>query len=204
MATSSQRPTIEDRFSNPDPVSTHMRRLVLQMSVSLDGYVAGPNGELDWIFPGFDDELSAYTVEALRQAGVHAMGGVTYGDMAAHWPTSEEPYAAPMNEIPKVVFSRTLTDAPWGETEIVRGPLADEIARLKEQPGKPIVAHGGARFAQSLAAEGLVDEYRLRVHPVALGDGLPLFPRMPSPKQLALVEARPFPSGVVLHVYRPA
>src|SRR4051794_8059063 len=85
-----------------------------------------------------------------------------------------------MNEIPKVVFSRTLTEAPWGETEIVRGPLVDEIARLKEQPGKPILAHGGAHFSQSLVAEGLVDEYRLRVHPVALGDGLPRFPRMPS------------------------
>jgi dihydrofolate reductase len=180
------------------------RNLVLQMSVSLDGYVGGPNGELDWVFPGFDDELSAYMVERLWQVGVHAMGGAAYRDMAAHWPTSTEPYAAPMNEIPKVVFSRTLAEAPWGETEIVRGPLADEVARLKAQAGKPILAHGGARFAQSLTAEGLVDEYRLRVHPVALGDGLPLFPRMPSPKQLTLVEARSFPSGVVLHVYRPA
>jgi dihydrofolate reductase len=161
-----------------------MRRPVLQMSVSLDGYVAGPNGDPDWILPGFDDELSAQTVEALWQAGVHAMSAVTYGDMAADWPTSDEPYAAPMNEIPKVSSPRTLTETPLGEAEIVRGPLADEIDLLKDQPGKAILAHGGSRFAQSLAAEGLIDEY-WRIHPVALGDGLPLFPRMPSPKQLA-------------------
>ncbi|HZV66115.1 MAG TPA: dihydrofolate reductase family protein, partial [Telluria sp.] len=117
---------------------------------------------------------------------------------------SNEPFAAPMNEIPKFVFSRTLEEAPWGDTMIVRGDLADEINRLKQLPGRELLAHGGARFARSLVALGLVDEYRLVVHPVVLGKGLALFDGIEAPRDLVLVGATPFPSGAVAMVYRPA
>jgi dihydrofolate reductase len=177
-----------------------MRPLILKMEISLDGFAGASDGGLDWIFRTFDDELTRMEVELLGRAGVHAMGRVAYGDMAAHWPTSDEPFAPPMNDIPKVVFSRTLEDAPWGPVRIARGDLADEIAALKREPGGPILAHGGARFAQSLSRLGLVDEYRLTVHPDVLGSGLPVFC---DPAQLRLRGARTFPAGaVVLHYER--
>jgi dihydrofolate reductase len=214
-----------------------MRRLALQMQVSVDGFVAGPNGELDWVFRSLGDDATAWIVERLWQAGVHIMGRRTYHDMAAHWPTSTEPYAAPMNQIPKVVFSRkgvlepagaatarALEDASrnrearggrsasavssvveeWARSRVAGGELAEEIARLKRESGKEILAHGGASFAQSLAQSGLVDEYRLVVHPVVLGRGLPLFSGLSGPLDLQLVSATPFASGTVAQVYRTA
>src|ERR1700693_501595 len=99
------------------------RKLILQMQCSIDGFVGGPNGELDWIFQDFDAELKEWVTEKLWKAGAHIMGSVTYRDMAAHWPTSLEPYAAPMNQIPKIVFSESLKEVPWGETRIISGEL---------------------------------------------------------------------------------
>jgi dihydrofolate reductase len=177
-----------------------MRPLILKMEISLDGFAGAADGDVDWIFRTFDDELTRAEVELLGAAGVHAMGRVTYEDMAGHWPTSEEPYAPPMNDIPKVVFSRTLERADWGPVRIARGDLAEEVAALKAENGGPILAHGGASFAQSLSRLGLVDEYRLHVHPDVLGRGLPIFAE---PAQLRLRSARTFPAGTVaLHYER--
>jgi dihydrofolate reductase len=131
------------------------------------------------------------------------MGRATYLDMAAYWPSSTEPFAAPMNEVPKAVFSKTLSETPWGETRVLRGDLAEEVEALEMEPGKVVLAHGGASFARALAASGLVDEYRLRVHPVALGSGLPVFSGLTGRLRLALVDARTFPNGVAVHTYRP-
>jgi len=184
-----------------------MRKLILKMHLSVDGFVGGPNGELDWVFATIDDDVTAWIVDRLWQAGVHIMGGVTYNDMASYWPNAnmqtpqDKPFAAPMNEIPKVVFSKTLKDATWTDSRIARGDLREEIARLKQQPGKPILAHGGARFAQSLSKLDLIDEYRLVTHPVALGGGSPLFKDLPGVLNLKLQSAKSFPSGVVAHVY---
>jgi dihydrofolate reductase len=181
-----------------------MRKLVLKMSVSVDGFVGGPNGEVDWIFPSIDEGLSGWLVDTLWQAGVHLMGSQTYRDMAAHWPGSSEPYAAPMNEIPKFVFSKSMTQAAWGDSMIIDGDLGAEIMRLKQLPGRDLLAHGGARFAQSLVALGLVDEYRLIVHPVVLGRGLTLFSGLPAPRSLTLTGARTFAGGASAMVYRAA
>ena len=179
-----------------------MRKLVLQMQVSLDGFVGLPDGGLDWVFPNLDAEYEEWGVDALWQAGVHLMGGMTGRDMVAHWPTSDEPYAPPMNEIPKVIFSRTLEDVDWAGARVERGDLVEEVNRLKSEPGKEILAHGGSRFAQALSQHGLIDEYRLIIHPVALGHGLPLFPERPEPLNLNLVESRTFGTGVAVHVYQ--
>ena len=108
-----------------------------------------------------------------------------------------------MNEIPKVVFSKTLHRADWPETRIARGDLADEIGRLKREPGNDLIAYGGATFDQALTRLGLVDEYRLMIQPAALGAGLPLFKDLPAPLHLELVEATTYPTGVAIHVYRP-
>lgn len=213
------------------------RKLVLKMSVSLDGFVCGPDGEADWIFRSSGGaDSTQWVLDTLRGAGVHIMGSRSYYDMAAFWPFSDMPIAPPMNDIPKVIFSRSgLQDgtrgeqaskalaeakarnaqrhgiAPteailesWAEPTVARGDLAEEILRLKEQPGRFILAHGGARFARSLVASGLIDEYRLAIHPVVLGQGQPLFSRLRNPVDLRLVSMTPFDSGAVAAVYRPA
>ena len=180
-----------------------MRKLVLQMQVSVDGFVGRPDGNLEWIFPDFSEDFVAWEVERLGRAGAHLMGSSTYRDMAAYWPTSSEPYAAPMNGIPKIVFSRSLTTADWKETQVAAGDLEAEIKTLKGQAGAELLAHGGSRFARSLTRAGLVDEYRLLVHPIALGRGLRLFDPA-EPMRLKLVETTTFKSGLVAVVYHPA
>ncbi|MFZ0216995.1 MAG: dihydrofolate reductase family protein [Candidatus Dormiibacterota bacterium] len=181
-----------------------MGMVILQMGVSLDGFVARPQGELDWLLPAEHEDVTAWKLASLRQVGTHIMGRVTYEGMAAHWPSATDDYAAPMNELPKVVFSSTLQKAEWAQTSIARGDLGQEIAALKRQPGGHIMAHGGATFVQALSRLGLVDEYRLVIRAVALGDGLPLFHDLPAPLALSLVDASTYPDGTAIHVYRPA
>jgi len=182
-----------------------MRKLVLSMGVSLDGLVARPGryGAGGWGLPPEDPGLKQRKLGWMEDVGLHLMGRNTYEEMAEFWPTSNDAYAAPMNEIPKVVFSRTLERAEWADSRIARGELAEEIATLKREPGKDMLAWGGATFAQSLNRLGLVDEYRLILQPVALGQGLPLFEDLTEPLQLELVEARTYSTGAALHVYRP-
>jgi dihydrofolate reductase len=183
-----------------------MRKLSLQQHVSLDGYLLEEDTEFyRWWEPLPDDEeMEDYFVATLRRAGTHIMGGVTYQGMAAHWPTSPEPEAPPMNDIPKVVFSKTLQTADWPESRIARGDTAEEIARLKAEPGGEIVAHGGVRFVQSLARLDVVDEYRLYVYPIAVGSGSSLFEDIEHPQPLRLVSNTKFPSGAVELVYERA
>jgi dihydrofolate reductase len=180
-----------------------MRQLVLQMSVTLDGYVAGPGGQGDWGLPAENPDVHEWKVASLRRVGTHIMGRVTYEAMAAYWPTSTGDYALFMNDVPKVVFSKTLEAAEWPGTQIARGDLTDEIAALKSESDGEIMAHGGAAFVQALSRFGLIDEYRLVIEPVALGNGLPLFKDLAGPLRLDLTEAKSFPGGTAIHVYRP-
>ena len=180
-----------------------MRRLILQTSVSIDGYVAALDKSHPWGNEGEDEGIKRWILDSVWAAGAHLMGRVTYEEMASFWPTSTHEFAAPMNEIPKVVFSKTLQQADWPETRIASGDLAEEIERLKREPGNDLIAYGGATFDQALSRLGLVDEYRLMVQPAALGAGLPLFKDLASPLHLELVEATTFSNGVAIHVYRP-
>jgi dihydrofolate reductase len=176
-----------------------MRKVVLKMDMSIDGYVGPIDDDAEWIMRDFDDELSQWIMdEVLWQAGTHVMGRATYEDMAAHWPTATSIFAAPMNEIPKVVFSKTLTEARWAESRIASGELTEEIDRLKAEAGKDVLVHGGAKLAQSLSRAGLIDEYRVIVHPTALGAGDPLFG---GPQDLRLSDSRVFDTGAVALTY---
>ena len=184
-------------------------RIVLMMGSSLDGIVAVPSGpglrpvmEGTAGLPAEDPELTRMKMAWLRETGTHIMGRTTYQEMAGYWPSSTADYAAPMNEIPKVVFSKTLgdEDARWPDSRVARGDLADEIDRLRRESGKDVVAYGGAAFAQSLVRRDLIDEYRLVTHPVAIGEGARLFEDLPAPVRLSHVETRPFESATV-HVY---
>jgi dihydrofolate reductase len=179
-----------------------MRHVTLMMGMSLDGYVAS-----DRLHPGAsvpeDAELVAWKLDRVAAAGAHLMGRVTYQEMAGFWPHSTDAYAAPMNDIPKVVFSKSLTEATWPTTRIAREDLATEIAAIKEQAGSDVIAWGGATFAASLVRYGLIDEYCLVVQPVAVGQGQALFADIPNALRLELTESRSFECGVVVHIYRP-
>jgi dihydrofolate reductase len=176
-----------------------MASLVLKMSVSLDGYVAPADGSGDWIAAGGSDDAVSWNVETVSNAGAHLMGATTYAAMAAHWPGDSGPFARPMNEIPKVVFSHSLASADWGETTIATGDLAEAITRLKqERSGAYLLAHGGTRFARSLVETGLIDEYRLLIHPVILGAGERIFL---APLAIEPISTTAFTGGAVAHVF---
>ena len=176
-----------------------MASLVLKMSVSLDGYVAPMDGSPDWIAAGGSDDALSWTVETVSNAGAHLMGATTYAVMATYWPGASGPLAKPMNEIPKVVFSDSLATTDWGGTTIVAGDLAEAITRVKwEHPDGYLLAHGGARFARSLVETGLIDEYRLVVHPVVLGAGEQIFL---TPLTIEPTSTTVFSGGAVAHVF---
>lgn len=176
-----------------------MRKVTLGMQMSLDGYVATADGGLDWAFANFDAELGASAIETLSQLDTALLGRANYEEQAAAWPNREGPMADIMNNLHKIVFSKTLEKVEWANSRLATGSPAEEIARLKQQEGRGIGVAGGARFAQSLSKEGLIDEYRLTIHPVVLGSGMPLFA---APLQLKLVSSRPLASGVVIATYQ--
>src|SRR5258708_5558740 len=186
-----------------------MRKIILMMSVSLDGYFEGPDREIDW--HRVDEELHNHFNEQLSTMGAFLDGRVTYELMARYWPTADADPSSPApvaafariwREMPKIVYSRTLQHADWNST-IVREVVAEEVRELKARPGGDLVL-GGAELAAAFLRLGLVDEYRIYVHPVVLGRGRPLFPSSDAATDLRLVETRTFGNGVVLLRYRNA
>jgi dihydrofolate reductase len=176
-----------------------MVSLVLKMSVSLDGYVAPSDGSTDWIAAGGSADGLSWTIDTVSNAGAHLIGAATYAAWAGYWPSASGPFAKSMNEIPKVVFSGSLASADWCDTTIATGDLAEAITRLKqERSGGYLLAHGGVRFARSLVETGLIDEYRLLIHPVVLGAGERLFL---TPLTIEPVSTTVFSGGGVAHVF---
>jgi dihydrofolate reductase len=176
-----------------------MASLVLKMSVSLDGFIAPSDGSSDWVAAGRSADGASWTVETLSNAGAHLVGATTYAAWAGFWPAAPGPFAKPMNEIPKVVFSDSLASADWGETTIASGDLVEAVTRLKQEHSDGyLLAHGGVRFARSLVEAGLIDEYRLVVHPVVLGDGERLFQ---APLTVEPTSTTVFSGGAVAHVF---
>ncbi|RXZ48916.1 dihydrofolate reductase [Agromyces fucosus] len=177
-----------------------MRTVTLGMNVSLDGFVATDDGGLDWVFPNFSPELMADTQQLLGGLDTILMGRKNYEGQAATWPAAEGPLADVMNNVEKVVFSTTLTDVDWNNARLATGSPEEEIARLKSLPGGPIGVSGGAAFAQYLSSHGLVDEYRLTIHPVVLGSGLPVFTTNIG---FDIMDSTDYPNGVTVRRLRP-
>jgi dihydrofolate reductase len=176
-----------------------MASLVLKMSVSLDGYVASADGGSDWIAAGRSDDSTSWVLETVSNTSAHLIGANTYAEWAAFWPGASGPFAKAMNEIPKVVFSNSLAAADWGTTTIATGDLAATIARLKhERSDGYLLAQGGVRFARSLVETGLIDEYRLAIHPVILGGGERLFA---SPLRIEPLNTIAFSRGAIAQVF---
>jgi dihydrofolate reductase len=183
-----------------------MRKLIYSMGVSLDGFIAGPDGKFDWSGP--DEEQHRFHNEQIGELGAHLLGRRLY-EVMLFWETAEaQPsvsdfeleFAGIWKALPKIVFSKTL-ERVEGNARLVREGLAEEVAALKEQPGKD-VAVGGANLASSLAKQDLIDEYRLFIYPVVVGGGIPYFPALDEKINLELVETRTFSSRVVYVRYR--
>jgi dihydrofolate reductase len=186
-----------------------MHSVTYSMGISLDGYIVGPEGDFDWTVP--DDELFRFVTHEIRDVGVYLLGRRLYETML-YWETADQDplldevmleWAAIWNRLEKVVFSTTLSTLK-GNARLASGGLAEEIGRLRDEPGEGDIAIGGATLAAEAAALGLIDEYRVRVHPVLVGGGIPFFPRHERRVDLELAETRTFSSRVVYLRYRVA
>jgi dihydrofolate reductase len=183
---------------------TKMRKVILLMHVSLDGFVAGPNGEMDWI--NMDEELWGPVTKLTDEADAALFGRVTYQMMENYWPTAAKNPGATkhdidhsnwVNNVHKIVFSKTLQTTTWNNSRIVSGKIAKEINELKQQQGKNLLMIGSVGMAQTFMQLGLIDEYFINVNPVVLGSGRSLFKDIMGKFKLTLIEAKQFKSGVV-------
>lgn len=183
-----------------------MRKIIVSNNVTIDGFFAGPNGELDFFV--WDDEMAKFSTDQLKTMDTILLGRVTYQLFANYWPTpvayKENPTIAPMmNDMQKIVFSRTLDRAEWKNTRLVKGNIAEEISKLKQQPGEDMVIFGSGVIVSEFAKLGLIDVYRLIVNPVVLGSGKPLFKGLDDKLKLKLLNAKAFRSGNVILAYEP-
>ena len=181
-----------------------MRKVVLFMHISLDGFAAGPNGELDWI--SYDKELEKYAEEVVSTVGSPLYGRVTYHMMESYWPTvlndpsatkHDMDHARWLEDVEKIVFSRTLEKVEWHNTRLIKDNIAEEVSKLKQEPGNDLVIFGSPGLARNLMQLGLIDEYRLTVNPIVLGRGILLFKDIKGQVNLKLLETRTLNSGVV-------
>jgi dihydrofolate reductase len=189
-----------------------MRKVVLQEFVSTDGLVAGPNDSVDFIPASTqgDATFGREQIALMDRIDTLLLGRVTYGMFAGFWPNvtegAEKEFADKFNAVPKVVFSKTLEHAPWGkwkEGRIVSGSAVEEVAKLKKQSGKGMLISGSITIAQALIAEGMVDEYRLVLCPIALGNGRPLFRDRTGSVPMKLLQASTLDRGAVSLIYGP-
>jgi dihydrofolate reductase len=198
------------------PQGDAMRKLILSMMVSLDGAIARADGNLDWFVSDVDFEEEMLGL--LRNVDGMFFGRLSYQLLAQYWPAAgssaqqapggfssmerEIEFARLMNSIPKTVYSRTLRQADWGPVNVAKEVNAEEVAHLKRSPGKDLVLFAGAQLASSFAKLDLIDEYRLMIHPIVLGNGIALFQGLTQERKLELLRTRIFPSGVVLLHYQ--
>ncbi len=189
--------------------ATQTRKVISLMHASLDGFTAGPNGELEWAI--VDEESYKDVANLLTTVDTALYGRVTYRMMESYWPTvpanpasteADIHHAHWVENVHKIVFSRTLETVTWNNTRLVKERIADEIARLKQQPGKDMMIFGSPSIVHALTQHGVIDEYRIYLNPIVLGGGIPLFKDVNEGIALELLEARPFRSGVVGLYYR--
>jgi dihydrofolate reductase len=187
-----------------------MRKVILSEMISLDGFFAGPNGEIDWHI--VDEEFNQYAIDLLNTVDTILFGRVTYQLFESYWPAaatnpstskSDLEIAHKINNITKVVFSKTLKKTEWKNTKLIKEIIAEMILKMKRQPGKNIVIYGSGSIASTFMNLGLIDDYLLFVNPVVLGSGKPLFKNIKDRHNLLLANTKTFKSGVVLLDYQP-
>jgi dihydrofolate reductase len=180
-----------------------MRKIVAGLFIALDGVVESPD---KWQFPYFNDEMGAAVGSQMAAADAMLLGRVTYQEFASYWPTADpnDPFTAQMNNTPKYVVSTTLDKAEWQNSTLIKGNFAEEITKLKQQPGKNIGITGSATLIRSLLRENLLDELNLLIHPIVVGSGKRLFPDGSDQVALKLVDSQTFSTGVVSLTYGAA
>lgn len=185
-----------------------MRKLKLQVQISIDGFIAGQNGEMDWMVWDWDDECKKYVsemtelIDCIIMGRNLAVGFIPYWENVASNPDDPQySFGKKMTDTPKVVFTKTLDKSEWNNTVIAKGDLIEEVNNLKEQNGKDIIVYGGAAFVSSLIKAGLIDEFHLFVNPTAIGVGLPIFKELDMKQNFALKKAIAFECGIALLQY---
>ncbi len=182
-----------------------MRKIIASEMVTLDGLFAGPDGEIDWF--SWNEEMARYAIDLISSVDTLLFGRVTYELMASYWPSASPPTEDPiiidrMNNLPKIVFSKTLEKAEWKNTRLVKEIVAEEVLRMKKQPGKNMMIYGSGSIVTAFMNIGLIDEYHLFVNPVVIGRGKPLFKDLKNMHKLKLVRTKTFSNGVVLLQYQ--
>lgn len=179
-----------------------MRKIIVSEFVTLDGVMEAPD---KWSFQFMSDEQEKFKFDELAASGALLLGRVTYEGFAAAWPsmTDEEGYAAMMNSYPKYVVSSTLEKVEWNNSTLLKGNIVEEVHKLKEQPGKDILVFGSGELVYTLTQHDLIDEYRLMVFPVVVGNGKPIFKAGSDKKALKHSKTETFRSGVVVLTYKP-
>ena len=181
-----------------------MRKLKLQVQISVDGYISGKNGEMDWMSSNWDDELKKYVNEITEPIDCIILGRKLAQGFIPHWASNPEGedtwFIGKMNNSKKIIFTKTLDKAEWDNTVLAKGDLVDEINQLKKQQGKDIIVYGGGTFVSTLIRAGLIDEFHLFVNPTALGNGMTIFKEIIN---LKLIKATPFSCGIVVLKYEP-
>ncbi|HYP26737.1 MAG TPA: dihydrofolate reductase family protein [Blastocatellia bacterium] len=187
-----------------------MRKLKLQVQMAVDGYIAGPNGEMDFMVWDWDDELKQYVNDVTEPVDCIILGRKLAEGFIPYWSTvaanPDDPAftsGKKFTDTPKVVFTKTLDESGWDNTVLAKGNLVDEIARLKKKDGKDIIAYGGATFVSALIKHGLIDEFHLFVNPTAIGNGMAIFKELEDKQNLTLVKSRAFDCGIVVLNYEP-
>lgn len=189
---------------NMEKDNQSMRKLVLFMHLSVDGFAADPNHGLDFLT--YDEELQQYADELVKTVGSPVYGRTTYQLMESYWPTVlKKPNAARhalehaqwVENVPKIVFSKTLTEVTWNNTQLIKGNIPEEVKKLKQQPGKDLVIFGSPGLATTFMNLGLIDEYKLTVHPIILGNGISVFTNNTTKSTLKLLDSKTLKSGVV-------
>lgn len=187
-----------------------MRKLIVSMNLTLDGYMSGPDCELDWHFNAWNDEMAQVAAEQLSRADTIILGRVTYRAMARYWPLQSRSLVCPrediafadmMNTHAKIVFSKTLARPEWHNTKLVKTSIAKEITSLKQKPGKDMIIYGSGKIVAALMRLKMIDEYQLWIHPVILGNGKPLFRELKDNIGIKLLGTTKFSSGVVMMHY---
>jgi dihydrofolate reductase len=184
-----------------------VRTLASFILISLDGFYQGPNGEFDW--PNVDEEFTDFAIHQLDEADTLGFGRATYEHMAAHWPTEQAQANDPavttrMNTKPKLVFTTTLEHADWSNTSIIAGEAVEQMQMVKAASGGDLLVLGSAHLTANFAAAGVLDELRIMVNPIAIGQGRSLFEDLKNRIALELLHVRQFDSGNVLLTYRPS
>jgi dihydrofolate reductase len=186
-----------------------MRKVKLQMQLTLDGFVAGPNSEMDWLQWNWDEELKQYvgalteSVDTILLGRVLAQGFIPAWASRVENPETADAFAQKMNDLPRFIFSKTLSETEWENTTLVKGDLVEEINALKQEPGQDIILYGGAKLVSAFIQQNLIDEYHLFVNPVILGNGLPIFNALTNKLNLKAVKSQLFSCGIVALYYEP-